>query len=345
MPNVNDSSVYVRRLGSAIGTTIPDHGSIVEYHNVAEAAESSGFSEKGVQLCCEGHLETLGGYQFEYVAGVPKQTGNHYTPDKPARVRRTGGRRQGYFVDYDSVADAASYYSWSEETIRACCEGTLDGVGGYCFDYIKDEPDGPIVTVCENTYIAYVRIDGNVFACVDDLESCVGSDVIGDRLHMCDIGDDGGRRVERLERLEAGDLSDMRGLSEGYKQELLDRQAKQDVPVVENIVDGLYDWDIQAILDGPDDPISAIESMQGRKVREIATRRVYDDCFHVARCIGCEPWRVHAACTHTLPCTNGYYYRWLDSEDDSDDDTESTAHECRDEFDDCPDFENFPWVW
>ncbi len=351
MPTVNDPNVFVRRMGAPYGTDPPDHSTIVDYDNIAEAASCSGFSERGVELCCMGDLETLGGYRFEFCAGVPKRAGNHFVPVVPNEPDvmvcantsvdyvRINGKvfvdrdeiesgigsdeiHNGYHlsdignipivpkievvesvlddpgvrcidicgedctspIEYNNIAKAADGRHLSENSIRMYCEDHLKSIGGYRFEYIADEPP---------------ELDEPV------VTVCPTTEV----------------RQLSIDGYVYANVADMydKGYSSAYGFWWSDIGEKTHEPVAPGVR-----AEMRAMLDGPDDPISMIESMKGRKVREVATSRVYADCFQTARCIGCEPWRVHAACTHNLPCTNGYLYEWFDGEDDSDD---------------CPDFE------
>lgn len=298
MPNANDSSVYVRRLGCAFGETIPDHGSIVEYHNVAEAAESSGFSEKGVRLCCEGHLETLGGYSFEYVAGVPKRTGNHFAPDETAK--------------YECDRCYRETTEWHKGICAVCALGI----------------DEPVVHICIDTSVAYVRIDGVAYAKVSDVADYV----------RC-MDHDGVTGLSGLEDIGLNNIAPI----------------VPPEPVVMDVdfdVDVAVDYDIQAILDGPDDPGGMIATMKSRKVRRVSSGVVYADCFRAAEAIECEPWRIHCDATNGNPHASGELFDWVDDNTESDGSADyarkpkpTEVCDICDSDDDCPDFENFPWVW
>lgn len=161
-----------------------------EYATIAEASQAYGFSEGTIRQCCEGHMESIGGYRFEFRGGDPKQPGNHYVPVENASnvfVRRTGGLYGEDPVDYNSVAEAAAANGVSEGCVSQCCEGAMDSIRGYSFEFCTD-PDEPATLVCAVTGVKYLKADGDVYACVDDLEECVGSPEIHDGLYLGDIG-------------------------------------------------------------------------------------------------------------------------------------------------------------
>lgn len=102
------------------------------YKSTKDIERKLGYAPANISACCHHILHTAYGYQWEY-----------YEPNKVYSKRKDKRKKSIRCIElnkiYESASEAARDLNLQRPNISRCCEGKLNTIGGYHWEFVKEE--------------------------------------------------------------------------------------------------------------------------------------------------------------------------------------------------------------